>query len=442
MAMRGWTPFQSRFLRDAGALTASGVIGAGIVVIQGLFLARWLGPRGYGTVALVSAYPAIVAAVLSPDSPQATVRYLAQRDAAADRAGALAVCRVAYLADILVGGVSLLLVAVTATWAEGHVLRVDGTAGLLVLMAVALLLASPAHAATATLVHARRYRVIAVEQVLNAAVRSALMVAAVGMGQGPAGAVRGAAAGYVLHGISMSILGVAEERRRWHGTWLRADTAELGRARREMLRFLAWTDLGAFLATLTKQVDVLFLGWFVGPAEAGYYRLARSVAALPGYVVGPLQSAAYPRLAKSWSTGGDLRTELCHHVRLGIGLATAGLVGVLLFPVVIPLVAGAGFQPAIGIAQVLLLGSLAWIAGYWLRPMFMAAGEARAWVTISAVVVAVSLVLFAPAAVLFGGIGVALVQAMVGGVGGHALAFLRARRFGPSLAVLEVRHAG
>ncbi|HVF31588.1 MAG TPA: lipopolysaccharide biosynthesis protein [Acidimicrobiales bacterium] len=420
---------RSRFAADAGALTASGLVVAAIVIVQGVLLARWLGPRAYGAVALITAYPALVLALLSPESPHAAIRYLADRDAAGDVAGSLAVCRIAYLADLAVGAVTLLVVAATAGWAGEHVLHLDGAAGLLVLMALGLLVASPAHAATATLLFARRFRTIASEQVANAVVRSALMIGFVAAGQGEVGAIRGAAAGYVLHGVVLAALASVEERRRWGGSWLfDGDTRRLGPRRREMLRFLAWSDLGALLGTLTKQVDVLLLGWLAGPSEAGFYRLARSVSGLPGYLVGPLQSAASPRLAQVWAAGEPLAAALRRHVVLGAAFGSAGLAMLLVVPPIITGMAGAAFLPSVTMAQILLLGALCWLAGYWIRPAFMAIGEVRAWVGISVVVVAVSLALYGPAAAAWGGVGVAVVQAVVSGFGGQALATARLRR--------------
>ena len=419
---------RSTFLRDSGTLTAAGLATAVIVVVQGILVARWLGPAGYGVVALVSVYPAIAVALLSPDSPHATIRYLADRDAAGDPLGALCVCKVAHTVDAAISLLAFLAVAATAPWAARHVVHMDAAAGLLVLTAAAFVVASPLEAAAAVLMHTRRFRLLATEQVGAAAVRSALVIAAVAAGGGAAGAVRAAALATVVHGVVLASLAAREAKREWGAWWPGARTTTLGPLRGELLRFMIWTDLGGALGTATKQLDVVLLGWVSGPAEVGLYRLARSIASLPGYVVGPLQTAAYPRLARQWAESGRarLREVLRPHAVLGVALAGAGLAGVGALPVVVRLLVGAQYAPAVGTAQVLLVGSLVWVGLYWLRPAFMAVGEVRAWVTISAVVVAGSSAAFVPAAVAWGAMGLALVQ-LAAAITGHAAALRRLR---------------
>jgi O-antigen/teichoic acid export membrane protein len=88
------------------------------------------------------------------------------------------------------------------------------------------------------------------------------------------------------------------------------------------------------------------------------------------------------------------------------------------------LAVGDRYDPAIGMAQALLAGALVWAACYWLRPLFLAAGRVRAWVVISGAGVACALVMFWPAAVWWGGLGLSLVQ-LVAAVGAHGVALTR-----------------
>jgi O-antigen/teichoic acid export membrane protein len=419
----------SEFLRDTGVLTLAGFAVAVITIIQGVLVARWLGPIGYGIVAIVSAYPAVALSLLSPDSPHATVRYLADREAAGDRQGALAVCKLSFAVDLTVGVVAFLVVAVSAPWAQHHVVHSEGTASLLILTGAALMISAPAGAMTSVLMHARRFGLLAIEQVATAGVRSVLVVASVAAEQGATGAVRAAALGQVIHGVAIVWLGTLEARRQWDSWWLKTRTRHLASLRREMLRFMAWTDLGATLGAATKQLDIVILGWIGGPAEAGIYRLARSVAALPGYVVGPLQTAVYPRLAAQWV--GRERSEfgatIRRHAAFGAALAGAGLIGILALPPVVNWIAGPGYTRSGAVGQVLTASTLVWLACYWLRPAYMAIGDLRTWFTISTGVVVASLAGFIPAAAAWGALGLAVVQ-LAAAIGGHVLGLAHLRR--------------
>jgi O-antigen/teichoic acid export membrane protein len=425
--------FRSTFLRDAGALTVSNVVAAIIAVVQGVIVARWLGPRNYGVVALVTAYPAVALALLTPDSPFATVRYLSDRDAAADPTGALAVCKLAHLVDLAVGVAAFGGVAVTAGWAQQHVVHFQDGASLLILTAGAMAIAAPSDASTAVLLHGRRYRLLAIVQIAVAAGRAVLIIALVAAGQGPVGAVRGAAAAIALQGVATVVLASLEAKRRWGGWWTRPRTAGLGKLRREMLRFMAWTDVGALLGTVTRQFDVVILGLVQGPTEVGYYRLAQSIASLPGYLVGPLKAAVYPRLTTFWAARRreELRAAVRRHAVFGTGLAAAGLLALPALGVPVRAFAGQRYGPAIGVAQVLSVGSLLVLACYWLRPLYMATGEVRIWVAIITAVSAVSLAAFVLAGAAWGAMGIAIAQLAAAVIQHLALA----SRLGKMLAV-------
>lgn len=408
-------------LHDAGVLTTAEAAVAVITVAQGLLLARWLGPSRYGLVALVTAVPATVLALLSPDSVHATVRYLAQREAAGDPRGALGVIRLATGVDAAVGMATLVLVAASSPLVVHRVLHGEASGWLVVVAAAGMALAAPAEATGAVLFHARRFHFAAILRVAGSLVRAVLMVGLVAAGHGVAGAVAGGAIASAAGALATVLLGSREARRRWGGRWTAASTADLREHRREMLRFLAWTDLGGLLGTATKQLDVVIVGSVAGTAAAGAYRLARSLAGLVGHVVGPLQTAAYPRLAHGWAAAVDLSGHLRRHVRLGAALGAVTLAGIVVAGPAIRVLAGEAYAPAVPTARLLIASSAVWAGLYWLRPLYMAAGEIRFWVGISAVTVAGSVVAFGPAGAAWGAAGVAGVQ-LAATVGGHAVA--------------------
>jgi hypothetical protein len=61
------------------------------------------------------------------------------------------------------------------------------------------------------------------------------------------------------------------------------------------------------LVGASEHTDTLLLNAFLGPQAAGIYRLAKSLATLPGRIAAPVWSALRPRIAKTWSVG--LRAE-------------------------------------------------------------------------------------------------------------------------------------
>jgi O-antigen/teichoic acid export membrane protein len=57
------------------------------------------------------------------------------------------------------------------------------------------------------------------------------------------------------------------------------------------------------LAGAAEHTDTLLLNAFLGPHATGIYRLAKSLATLPGRLATPLWSALRPHIAKAWSVG-------------------------------------------------------------------------------------------------------------------------------------------
>lgn len=403
---------RSTFARDAGALTVSGAVAAVVVTVQGILAAHWLGPAGYGAVALVAAFPALILALLSPDSKHATVRYLADRDAEHDPKGAVAVCKLALFADLLSGAAALAIVAASAAWAQHHIVHLEGSAGLVVVAGLGLLVSMPVKVSTSVLMHSGRFRLVAVEQVLSTFIRSALIVVLIAGGGGVAGAVWGGTIGLALHSIVLGCLATREAKRRWDSPWREVRLQDHRALRAGMVRFLIWTDLGSLFRTIPNQLDVVVLGWLVGAQEVGFYRLARSITSLPDNLLVPLQSATFPRLARAAVNGRRhaMSATLGRHTVLASALAAGGLVGFVILPFAVRIVAGDAYVGAINMSRVLFLASIVSLFFYWLRPFYMATGQVRAWSTILAVTSLGALALYVPAVNAWGGMGMAIVQ--------------------------------
>src|SRR5213594_1383751 len=54
------TPVGRQFAREVGLLTAANFVEAAVSFVQGLLVARWLGPDLYGVAALVMSFPSLV----------------------------------------------------------------------------------------------------------------------------------------------------------------------------------------------------------------------------------------------------------------------------------------------------------------------------------------------------------------------------------------------
>jgi O-antigen/teichoic acid export membrane protein len=384
----------SRFARQVGALwTAQGIVAA-VTVVQGVLVARWLGPTSFGVAALIVAVPSLVFTFMDARASEAAVRYLGEFQEQRDVARARAFCKLGMGLDVAAASATLLIVAVTAPWAATHVVHQPSVDGLFVVYGVAMVLRAPASTSEAVLVTLTEFRQLAILQTVLAVLRNGLVLVLVGTGHGIAGAVWGAAIGMSVEGAVMVVAASRAGRRAWDGAWWSSTIGLLRDRTREIAHFVVWSDAGSLLGVMAKQLDVIMVGAFAGSAQAGFYRLARSLGSLGGFVVGPVQSVLYQRFAKLRGAGD--REGLAEATRRAVlwvsaPLALAGLVTLPFVPFVVVHLAGPAYRPAVGVSVVMVLLSITWFAFLWVRPLVLTLGEVRLWAVTGLGVAIVSL---------------------------------------------------
>jgi O-antigen/teichoic acid export membrane protein len=379
-----WRAFRAkvtggRFVRDVGVLTIAKCAGASLSFLQGIVVARWLGPELYGTAALVMVPPSLVYAFFDARSAEVIVKYLSEFHARGERTRALAMCQLGYMADLAIASVMFLTVLTTAPWVARSVVRHPEAAGLMVIYAAAYVPHALAGTAYATLAVLGRFPVIAWVDTFLTVLRVALVLGLVLRGWQVAGVVWGNAVAMTATGLLYGTIAGVLMRRTWGAPPPQGSWHALKGYRREIFGFLAYNDLNALIAMIPKQLDVVLLGYFQSPTEVGYYKLAKRISGVMDYLVRPLQSVAYPELARLWGLGSRqaLRRKVWRlAVLLGLPLGLAAVVATPLITSWLPVIVGHAYRPAATAVQLLLPGSAVYLAFFWLRPLFLA----RAWI--------------------------------------------------------------
>ena len=415
---------RSRFIQNVGVLMASNFVRAVLSLAQGIFVARWLGPEAYGIAALVMTYPALVHTFFDARSSELSVKYLSEFHARGERNPVLAMCKLGYAVDFGIAGLTFLLVLSTANWAAVHVAHRPETVGLISIYAAAFLPYGLVGTSYAVLATVGNFRVIAAIVVLTEVLRVALVVGMVVAGWGVSGVVWGNAIAMVVTGLFYGLIAFGQIKRTWSASWLQGDWSFLKERRSEIFSFLVYNDLNSLLGMIPKQLDVILLGYFRSPTEVGYYRLAKSLANTVAYLVDPLQSVSYPELARLWGlrTQQALREKVWKlALRIGVPLGLGVLLAIPLVPFILTTLVGQAYRPAVVASQVLLIGSAIWLTFFWLRPIYMAQGRVRHWLSISAAVVTLSVVAYPVMIWQWGYIGLSIWGA-VGNLLHHSLA--------------------
>jgi len=409
---------RSSLTRNAGKLGGAGIVILGLGIFQSILVARWLGPKNFGIAALVLGVPALIFTFFDPQTREAVVKYLGEFTTTGESRKALAVPKLAYVIDGLLGVVGVAVVALLAPLAANHILHDSSLVPLLIVAGAAQIASAPAETSRAVLSSFGRFDAIAWQQSTTTLVRLGLVLVAMVSGGGLDGFVYAMCAGSVVDAVTAGWLAHRVIRRSlgeawWHGR--RRDVApRLG----EMRHFLVYTELTSLVAVFVKQADVVILGWIRGPVEAGYYRLARSITTPAATGTQSLQSVLYPRVTQMTASNEEvdlLARARGWFLRAGLPIGLASLVFVPIVPQIITTLAGPDFLGAVHATQWLLVGSAFVLACFWLRPIQLATHQVRFMFVNSIVIGVAALAGFALIAGPFGAAGVAAVRTLIAG---------------------------
>jgi O-antigen/teichoic acid export membrane protein len=185
-------------------------------------------------------------------------------------------------------------------------------------------------------------------------------------------------AGKIVGALGLTIAAVLEANRRWGNDWWQAPLALLRPKVRELANFAISTNISASLSLVNKDSELLWVSFFRGPVETGYYRLALTLANLVQMPISPLPQATYPELSrevarKNW---GNVRYVLRQGSLMAGGYTLAAALMLLVFgqPIIQTLYTSE-FLPAYPALLILLAGFLIANTFYWNRTALLALGR-------------------------------------------------------------------
>lgn len=222
-----------------------------------------------------------------------------------------------------------------------------------------------------------QFRSLAAVELATKALTLVVVSALLLLGAGVAGLVLGMAAGQTANGLGMALAAALTLRRDGVGPWWRAPRADAP-LRKEMTGLFGWNYLLVTMTGLTGQVPVMMLGYFRGPVEAGFYRLAVTLMTTASYLELALSRVTYPVLCTLWREADRQRLYrrlVRWTLRGGLAAAACVVVATALLPWIVALLFGAGFQEVVPGAQ-LLFGAVALsTVFFWVNSLNYASGR-------------------------------------------------------------------
>lgn len=189
--------------------------------------------------------------------------------------------------------------------------------------------------------------------------------------------------------------------------------------RREFLAFLLFTNLAYLVSVIRERLVVVIVGFFVGPAAAGLFRLADQIANSLNRLAEVFARPLFAELSRLFAIGQSRELRALFWRSLRVSAVSGGILfaGLLLFGKnIIDIVSGPEYLAAFPILLLLGAATIISLAGLGLEPMLQAAGRARdALVARIAGLVTLGLLLtiFLPDYGTIGAAGVMLVSAIL-----------------------------
>jgi O-antigen/teichoic acid export membrane protein len=376
------------FVSNAAILTAAQYTAAGVGFVTTLVAARLLGAESFGVAAVVMAYPSVVSSFASVKTSSVTQRYVSGFRATHQHQELLAVCKLGFAIDFVAMTLAALVVLLTIAL-FGDVPGAKGHGDLVALFALSLPLFSLTSTAFVVVSAFGRFGLIAVLQVAQKVAILITISAALLAGGGTAAFVLINAGWMAAAGLIWLVVASVLLERAARGHWWRAPLWPLRTLRGELRSLLGWSFLGTTLSGAVTQVPVLLLGGLRSPTDAGYFRLASTIAVTADSLEASMNRVAYPMLAAARAAGDTHRIARLvvewsrREARLA---ASAVLVAMVALPLVV-LALGREYLGMLLGAELMLVGTATSAAFFYVTPYLYSEGRVKRWVVWNAVYV-------------------------------------------------------
>ncbi len=150
--------------------------------------------------------------------------------------------------------------------------------------------------------------------------------------------------------------------------------------RKEFAAFLLFTNLAYLISVIRERLVVVIVGFFVGPAAAGLFRLADQIANSLNRLAEVFARPLFAELSRLFAIGQSRKSRALFWRSLRVSALSGGVLflGLLLFgKIIISLISGPEYLAAFPLLLLLGAATIISLAGLGLEPLLQAAGRAR-----------------------------------------------------------------
>jgi O-antigen/teichoic acid export membrane protein len=364
-------------IKNTGYLFSSNTITLSLNTVQTLIATFLLGPANFGILGMVTSYASSVNRLFSFRMGELVIKHAGGQIALGRKDKAAAIIKAAGLTEAVTSVIAFLILVLTASWAADTILKVPSAAPWIVIFGTSLLADIIFETSTAVLQLGNHFKYQAVLNLVQSSVVTALLAVAIIFHGTIYFVLTAYLLGKIIQGLGTTILAF-----RWVTSLLGADWIKapfnLIDNRKELTNFAVSTNLSGSINMIIRDSEVLWVGYFLSPAAAGYYKLALALMNLTALPISQIINTTFPQISRSaarheWSILKRLLRRTSAIAAAWIGFCAVGML--LLGPIFFINYKGGSFLPTLPGMFILLPGFAIQGIFFWNRPLLLSLGK-------------------------------------------------------------------
>jgi O-antigen/teichoic acid export membrane protein len=392
-----------RVLGNSSYLFASNAIGAVLSIVT----AGLLGVKDFGILGIITSFVVNINRLLSFRMSDVVVKYMGEALARQERDRAAAVIKAAGLVEALTSLAAFGFLVLLAPLGAKYIAKDPATTSLFFLYGLIILANLITETSTGVLRVTNHFRVLALINLLQSILVAVLIFVAAFRGGNLVEVLWAYLIGKVVLGVGPMLAALFYIPQSLGKDWWKAGLSHLP-PWKEFFRFAVSTNFSGTINIFARDSEVQWIGFFFGPAVAGYFKVALALIGLIIMPIDPFIATTYPEITRAYAVRQweRLRSLIKRVTLISFTWTGAVAVGLLLvgrqvlfsnwvlfghtFHIYKP-----EYLPAYPVLLVILIGYGFANTLFWNRSLLLAQGKAdeALWISFFAMLAKVSLAL-------------------------------------------------
>ncbi|HQN04788.1 MAG TPA: oligosaccharide flippase family protein [Anaerolineaceae bacterium] len=378
-------------IRNSGYLFSSNSISMVLASLVGLAAALLLGPVDYGVLGMITLFASSINRLLSFRMGELVVKYAGGALALDDKPRAAAIIKFAAIAESITSLLAYAILVGLADLAARFIVKDPSVTVYILVYGLMIIGNMLAETGTAVLQITNHFRSQAILNLFQNVTTAVWIGIAFLTKSGLGSILAGYLIGKLIFGIGTVVLMLAHAPVALGKGWWRTSLKGLSDWR-SLSQFAFTTNLSGTINMVIRDSEVLWVGFFLTKADAGYYKFALAIMNIILMPISPFINTTFPQISSSvakfeWQR---LKTLLQRTTLIAAAWTAACAVGLLLVgkPILGWLNDGA-YLPAYSAILVLLIGFGMANIFFWNRPLLLSLGKPGFPLKITAIIGAI-----------------------------------------------------